>query len=70
MDTEWNLNPDILAQALDIIGIKPEVDMFASRLYAQFPRYVSFRPDPTSEVVDSFSISQFGFLFYAFRLSV
>ena len=37
LDTEWNLNPDILAQALDIIGIKPEVDMFASRLYAQFP---------------------------------
>ena len=70
LDTEWKLNPDILAQALDIIGIKPEVDMFASGINAQFPRYVSFRPDPTSEVVDSFSISQFGFLFYAFRLSV
>ena len=66
MDTEWKLNIDILAQALDIIGIKPEVDMFASGINAQFPRYVSFRSDPTAEVVDSFSISWFGFLFYAF----
>ena len=37
MDTEWKLNPDILAQALDIMGIKPEVDVFASRINAQFP---------------------------------
>ena len=66
MDTEWKLNIDILAQALDIIGIKPEVDMFASRINAQFPRYVSFRLVPTSEAVDSFSISWFGFPFYAF----
>ena len=63
LDTEWKLNIDILAQALDIIGIKPEVDMFASRINAQFPRYVSFRPDPSSEAVDSFSISWFGLLF-------
>ena len=40
--------------------------MFAFRINAQFPRYVSFRPDPTSEAVDSFSNSWFGFLFYAF----
>ena len=66
LDTEWKLNIDILAQALDIIGIKPEVDMFASRINAQFPRYASFRPDPAAEAVDSFSISWFGFLFYAF----
>ena len=66
LDPEWKLNPDILAQALDTIGIKPEVDMFSSCINAQFPRYVGFRPDPTSEAVDSFSISCFGFLFYAF----
>ena len=66
MDTEWKLNPDILAQALDFIGIKPEVDMFAFRINAQLLWYVSFRPDPTSEAVDSFSISWFGFPFYAF----
>ena len=70
LDTEWKLNIDILAQALDIIGIKPEVDMFASRINAQFPRYASFRPDPAAEAVDSFSISWFDFLFYDFPPSL
>ena len=70
LDPEWKLNPDILAQALDIIGIKPKVDVFASRIDTKSPRYVSFRPDPTSETVDSFSISWFGFPFYSFPLSV
>ena len=49
-----------------ITGIKLEVDMIASRINTQFPRYASFRPDPTSEAADSFSISGFGFPFYAF----
>ena len=49
-----------------MIGINTEVDMFASRINAQLLWYVSFRPDPTSEAVDSFSISWFGFPFYAF----
>ena len=66
LDPEWKLNPDILAQALDIIGIKQKVDVLASRINTKSPRYVSFRPDPTSEAVDSFTISWFGFPFYAF----
>ena len=44
LDTEWKLNPDILAQAQDII----EVHSFASRINTQFPRYVILRPNPTS----------------------
>ena len=32
LDTEWKLNSDILAQALEVIGIKPEMDLFASSI--------------------------------------
>ena len=46
---EWMLNPTFLHQA------HPDVDMFASRLNAQFPRYMSYRPDPGAESIDAFS---------------
>ena len=54
LDAEWKLNPDILAQALDITDIKPGEDVFAARINTEFPEYASFRLDPTSKAVDSF----------------
>ena len=48
-DTEWMLNPDILSDALDRLHVKPKTDLFASRLNHQFPRYVSYKPDPDAE---------------------
>ena len=37
-------------------GLGPlEVDLFASRLTTQLPRFYSWRPDPQSEAVDAFS---------------
>ena len=56
-DTEWMLNPDILSDALDRLDVKPETDLFASRLNHQFPRYVSYKPDPDTEAVNAFTIS-------------
>ena len=56
-DTEWMLNPDILSDALDRLDVKPEIDLFASRLNHQFPRYVSYKPDPDTEAVNAFTIS-------------
>ena len=35
---EWMLNPVFLHQALDRLKAHPDIDMFASRLNAQFPR--------------------------------
>ena len=65
-DTEWMLNPDILSDALDRLDIKPEIDLFASRLYHQFPRYVSYKPDPDAEAVNAFTVSWSDVTFYAF----
>ena len=54
-NTEWMLNPTLLNKALDKLQACPDVDMFASRLDKQFPRYISFRPDPGAYLVDAFS---------------
>ena len=34
----------------------PDIDLFATRINAQLPVYVSWRPDPTSTYVNAFSI--------------
>ena len=44
----------------------PVIDMFASRLYSQLPKYVSWKPDPDAEFVDAFSINWSDIYFYAF----
>ena len=54
-NTEWMLNPTLLNKSLGKLQAHPEVDMFASRLDKQFPRYISFRPDPGAYLVDAFS---------------
>ena len=65
-DTEWVLNPDILSDALDRLDVKPETDLFASRLNHQFPRYISYKPDPDAEAVNAFTMSWSDVTFYAF----
>ena len=65
-DTEWLLNPDILSDALDRLDVKPEIDLFASRLNRQFPRYVSYKPDPNAEAVNAFTMSWSDVTFCAF----
>ena len=54
-NTEWMLNPTLLNKALDKLPARPDIDMFASRLNKQFPRYISYRPDPGAYLVDAFS---------------
>ena len=65
-DTEWMLNPDILSDAMDRLDVKPEIDLFASRLNHQFPRYISYKPDPDAEAVNAFTMSWSDVTFYAF----
>ena len=60
------LNPDILSDALDRLDVKPETDLFASRLNHQFPRYVSYKPDPDAEAVNAFTMSRSDVTFCAF----
>lgn len=48
------LKPTLLNKALDKLQAHPDVGMFASRLNKQFPRSISFRPDPGA-YLDDFS---------------
>ena len=62
------LNPDILPDALDQLDVRPEIDLFASssRLNKQFPRYVSYNPDPSAVAGNAFTMSWTDMTFYAF----
>ena len=68
--TEWQLQPKIFHKITDILGT-PEIDLFASRLNNQLPKYVSWKPDPGATHVDAFSFSwsdSFVYIFPPFSL--
>ncbi len=48
------LNPQIFAQLHSVMGPR-HVDLFASRLTRQLPRFFSWRPDPEAAAVDAFT---------------
>ena len=64
--TEWMIDNSILQGVLTQFGFQPNIDIFASRLNAQFPAYVSYRPDPGAIAVDAFTLNLAKFQFYAF----
>ena len=66
METEWMLNNTLLSNALTKLEFTPEIDLFAARLTAQFPRYMAYRPDPGAEAMDAFTIDWSVLKFYAF----
>ena len=51
---DWKLDPLVFAELNQLWG-PLEVDLFASRLSTQLPRFYSWRPDPQAEAVDAFS---------------
>ena len=63
---EWKLNVDLLKQALQVLNFAPNVDLFASRVNHQFPKYVAYRPDPGAFAVNAFSLLWSDMKFYAF----
>ena len=65
-NAEWMLNPKCLKQALIILNYEPEIDLFATRLNAQFAKHCSLRLDPNAYSIDAFSISWFDLKFYCF----
>ena len=50
---DWMLNPVVFQRILTQMG-PLEVDLFASRLTRQLPRFYSWRPDPEAEATDAF----------------
>jgi len=64
------IHPTLLRNALATLDVKPETDLFASRLNRQFPIYCSFRPDPGASCIDAFTISWTEKNFILFHLLV
>ena len=65
-ETEWMLNTSSLYRALEQLKMVADIDLFASRLNKQFPKYVSYRPDPEAYAVDAFTLQWTNEQFYAF----
>jgi hypothetical protein len=64
--TEWALDPEIFQQGTQRLGVKPVIDLFASRLNYKLKPFIAYQPDPEAEAVNAFTISWHSYLFYAF----
>ena len=51
---DWMINPKVFQQICQSLG-PLQIDLFASRLTKQLPRYYSWRPDPEAEATDAFT---------------
>ena len=52
--SEWKLDPSTFRQIMQILG-PCQVDLFASRISAQLPKYMSWKPDPGAMATDALS---------------
>lgn len=64
-NTEWTLQKHLFNKIVKAFG-KPSIDLFASRLNKQVPRYISWKPDPEALHVNAFTYSWSNEYFYAF----
>ncbi len=64
--TEWKLDSNVLRSCLQHFNLSPNIDLFATRLNAQFPCFISFKPDPGAMAVDAFTLDWAKYQFYAF----
>ena len=62
------LNHKIFTKIISKSQFQPEVALFASRLNAKLPVFVSYHPDPEAMHINAFSKSWQGRPFYAFPL--
>ena len=66
-ESEWKVEKlSLNFNALERLDSKPDIDLFASRINHQFPKYVSYRPDQEAFAIDAFSLDWSNFNFYAF----
>jgi hypothetical protein len=52
---DWHLDPNVVHQMVSLWGT-PQIDLFASRQSAQFPRFMSWRAADQPEAVDALSV--------------
>jgi len=63
--TEWKLDTEVFNILSDCF-VKPDIDLFASRLNYQLKPYASWLPDPEAYCIDAFTIDWSRHIFYAF----
>jgi hypothetical protein len=63
--SSWQLDPMIFMGISKLWG-PFQIDLFAGRVNAQLPRFVSWKPDPEAEATDAFAIPWTGMLTYMF----
>ena len=71
MHTEWTLSKLDFDRVLELSTISPNIDMFASKINSQLPRFISWAPDHEATYVDAFTVDWHnlrGFLFPPFNL--
>ena len=56
LTTEWKLDFQVVTDIFTLFG-RPVLDLFASRLYYQLPRYVSWIADPNVVGLDAFTLA-------------
>lgn len=66
---EWELSESAFNHIVSRL-VNPEVNLFASRINAKCPEYVSWKPDPDAISVDAFPISWHKNYFTLFHLSL
>ncbi len=64
-DTEWMLKKQYFMKICEIYNT-PQIDLFASRINCQLPKYVAWKADPTAWAIDAFTVSWMEFDAYAF----
>ena len=67
---EWQLCPDKFKEICKVLGT-PDIDLFATRLNHQLPRYVAWKPDPGAEAVNAFVVhwgNYYSYIFPPFNL--
>ena len=69
MGTEWNLNQSVYCDAIAKLGVKPDIDLLASRLNYIKP-FVAYQPDPELFANDAFTLSWESYFFMLSFLSV
>ena len=57
MGTEWNLNQSLYCDAIAKLGVKPDIDLLASRLNYKVKPFVAYQPDPELFANDAFTLS-------------
>ena len=56
-NTEWRLVPFVFLKIVNLFKVTLEIELFASALNQQVPKYISRNPDQEAFAIDAFSIS-------------